>query len=153
WRQQERPIGPSLSVSHPPGCGDRWPPQHTLARLSAKPLLPVAAPVHGATAFRISSYIPQIEAESAPMATAGGGPGLGRGISGLALFFHVRKTVALAQAVLQDTRVHWLPKIAFVTGIGTLLLALVFPELVADLIALEIPGIGLAFDALGLPTE
>src|SRR5262249_39334748 len=80
-------------------------------------------------------------------------PGLGRGISRLALFFHLRKTVALAQAVLQDTRVHWLPKVAFVTGIGTLLLALVFPELVTDLIALEIPGIGLAFDALGLPTE
>src|SRR5262245_29247677 len=90
------------------------------------------------------------------MATTSGGPKPGRGfpgVNGLALFFHLRKTVALTEAVLKDSRVHWVPKVAFVTGVGTLLLALVFPELIADLIALDIPGIGWAFDALGLPTE
>jgi hypothetical protein len=69
------------------------------------------------------------------------------------LFFHLRKTVKLAQAVLEDSRVHWVPKVAFVTGVGTLLLALIFPELITDLVALGVPGVGWAFDALGLPTE
>ena len=90
------------------------------------------------------------------MATRSGGPKPGQsfpGFSGLSLFFHLRKTVALAEAVLKDSRVHWVPKVAFVTGVGTLLLALIFPELIIDLIGLEIPGIGWAFDALGLPTE
>jgi hypothetical protein len=82
-----------------------------------------------------------------------GGPRPGRGMSGIAMFFHVGKTAALANAVLKDERVHWLPKMVFLTGIGALAMAVLFPELAADLVGLYIPGVGWAFDALGIPVE
>jgi hypothetical protein len=74
--------------------------------------------------------------------------------SQLSLLFHIRKTFSLVGAVLQDERVHWLPKIVFLSCIGALLLAVVAPEAMADLVAaLGLPGLGLGLDALGLPVD
>lgn len=82
-----------------------------------------------------------------------GGPRPGRGLNAIAMFFHMGKTAALANAVLKDARVHWLPKMVFLTGIGALAMAVLFPETAADLIGLGVPGVGWAFDALGIPME
>ena len=87
------------------------------------------------------------------MSTANGGTRPGRGMNGLSMFFHIRKTFKLASAVLHDPRVHWLPKLAFIISAGTLGCAVLFPEAVGDLFALGIPGVGWAADMLGLPTE
>ncbi len=87
-----------------------------------------------------------------PNATGSGGPR--RGPSQLALLFHIRKTVALTGAVLRDARVHWFSKLLFVSSIGALLLALLFPEMAADLLAfVGLPGIGAMLDILGLPVD
>src|SRR5579885_2095260 len=71
----------------------------------------------------------------------------------LTLLTHIPKTVGLATAVLQDARVHWFPKLLFVASLGTLLVALFFPEATSEIIGLGIPGIGWALDALGLPVD
>ncbi|MFI5273469.1 MAG: hypothetical protein ACHQ4H_10605 [Ktedonobacterales bacterium] len=71
-----------------------------------------------------------------------------------ALLFHFRKTFSLIGAVLHDARVHWLPKTIFLTCLGALLAAVLFPEVAADTLALiGIPGLGALFDALGLPID
>ena len=62
------------------------------------------------------------------MATSGG-PSGGRGMNGLSLLFHVRKTFKLASAVLHDPRVHWVPKITFLVSAGALALVVIAPEL------------------------
>jgi hypothetical protein len=87
------------------------------------------------------------------MSSTSGGPSTGRGMNGIAMFFHIRKTFKLSSAVLHDPRVHWAPKLAFLVSAGALGCAVLFPEAVGDLVALGIPGIGWAADTLGLPTE
>lgn len=82
-----------------------------------------------------------------------GGPRPGHGMNGLAMFFHMGRTAALANAVLKDERVHWMPKMVFLTGLGALAMAVLFPEAAADIVGLSIPGVGWAFDALGIPME
>lgn len=77
-----------------------------------------------------------------------------RTLSLWALILHLRKTVALTGAVLHDTRVHWLSKSLYVGSIGMLLAALLFPEMVGDLLAFfGLPGLGGIADALGIPAE
>jgi hypothetical protein len=71
----------------------------------------------------------------------------------LSLLLHVPKTIALTTAVLQDARVHWFPKLVFLGTLGTLLLALLLPETTAEILGLGIPGVGWAFDAMGLPVD
>jgi hypothetical protein len=72
----------------------------------------------------------------------------------LSLLLHVPKALGLTTAVLQDARVHWFPKLVFLGSLGTLLLALLFPESIADVLALVgIPGLGALFDLAGLPAE
>jgi hypothetical protein len=70
-----------------------------------------------------------------------------------ALLFHLGKTSALVSAIMQDARVHWLPKLFFFGALGALLLALLFPESAAEIFGLGIPGVGWALDALGLPVD
>ncbi len=86
------------------------------------------------------------------MATSGG-PTSGRGINGLSLLFHIRKTFKLALAVLHDPRVHWAPKLVFVLCAGALGLGVLVPELGVDTILAAIPGLGWIGDALGIPAE
>jgi hypothetical protein len=69
------------------------------------------------------------------------------------LLFHLGKTSALVSAIMQDARVHWLPKFFFFGALGALLLALLFPESAAEIFGLGIPGVGWALDALGLPVD
>lgn len=69
------------------------------------------------------------------------------------LLFHLGKTAALISAIMKDMRVHWLPKLFFFAALGALLLALLFPETAGEIIGLGIPGIGWAFDALGIPVD
>jgi hypothetical protein len=66
---------------------------------------------------------------------------------------HFPKTAALATALLQDARVHWLPKLLFVGSIIALLIALFFPEAAAEVVGLGIPGVGWILDALGIPVD
>lgn len=73
------------------------------------------------------------------------------GANPLSMIFHWRKTIGLTNAVLRDSRVHWLPKFAFVGAIGALLMALFFPEAAADILAFA-PTLGIG-DALGVPVE
>lgn len=71
-----------------------------------------------------------------------------------ALLFHFGKTTALVGSVLQDARVSWLPKVVFLTCIVALLAAIILPELGIDTAAFfALPGLGAAFDALGLPVD
>ena len=77
-----------------------------------------------------------------------------RTLSLWALILHIRKTIALTGAVLNDARVHWLTKSLYVGSIGMLLAALLFPEMVGDLLAFfGLPGLGGIADLLGLPAE
>lgn len=77
-----------------------------------------------------------------------------RTLSLWALILHIRKTLALSSAVLNDTRVHWLSKSVYVGSIGMLLAALFFPEMVGDLLAFfGLPGLGAFADILGVPAE
>lgn len=69
------------------------------------------------------------------------------------LLFHLGKTAALITAIMKDVRVHWLPKLVFFGVLGASLLALLFPESAAELLGLGVPGIGWAFDALGIPVD
>lgn len=69
------------------------------------------------------------------------------------LLFHLGKTASLVSAIMKDARVHWLPKLFFFGALGALLLALLFPESAAEIFGLGIPGIGWAFDALGIPVD
>jgi hypothetical protein len=79
---------------------------------------------------------------------------LGRKVNQLSLIFHVRKTVALASALLHDARVHWFSKLLFIGSVASVLLAVLFPELLADAVAaVGLPGIGPIFDLLGLPVD
>lgn len=71
----------------------------------------------------------------------------------LTLLTHIPKTIGLTTAVLQDARVHWFPKLVFLGSLGTLLLALLFPETTAEIIGLGIPGVGWTLDLLGLPVD
>lgn len=77
-----------------------------------------------------------------------------RSLSMWALILHIRKTVALSAAVLNDARVHWLSKSLYVGSIGMLLAALFFPEMLGDLLAfIGLPGLGGIADLLGIPAE
>lgn len=69
------------------------------------------------------------------------------------LLFHLGKTAALVNAIMQDARVHWLPKLFFFGALGALLLALLFPESIVDVSGLFAPVVGWAFDAVGIPAE
>ncbi len=72
----------------------------------------------------------------------------------LSLLLNVPKALGLTTAVLQDARVHWFPKLVFLGSLGTLLLALLFPESIGDILALiGLPGIGALFDLVGIPAE
>ena len=71
----------------------------------------------------------------------------------LTLLTHIPKTIGLTTAVLQDTRVHWFPKLVFLGSLGTLLIALLFPEAASEIIGLGIPGVGWTLDLLGLPVD
>jgi hypothetical protein len=69
------------------------------------------------------------------------------------LLFHLGKTSALVSAIMQDARVHWLPKVFFFGALGALLLALLFPESIVDISGIFAPVVGWAFDAVGIPAE
>ena len=71
----------------------------------------------------------------------------------VSLLFHMGKTAALVNAIMQDARVHWLPKLFFFGALGALLLALLFPESVLDISGVFAPVVGWAFDAVGIPAE
>ncbi len=73
------------------------------------------------------------------------------GANPLSMLVHIPKTFHLTGAVLADPRVHWVQKFAFVGSIGALLLALFFPEMIADLFGGAFTG-GL-FDLVGIPVE
>ena len=71
-----------------------------------------------------------------------------------ALLLHARKTLALTAAVLGDMRVHWFSKAMYISGIGAVLLALLFPETIVDVTAaVGLPGVGILLDGLGLPVD
>lgn len=74
-------------------------------------------------------------------------------LSQIALLLHARKTVGLAAAVLQDARVHWLPKVLYLVSVVTLLLAVLFPETLADVIAMITGPFGFLFDGVSLPID
>ncbi len=76
-----------------------------------------------------------------------------RRLSQIALLLHARKTVGLAAAVLQDVRVHWFHKTLYLVGVCSLLLAVLFPEVLADTLAWIGGPVGPIFDALGLPAD
>jgi hypothetical protein len=67
------------------------------------------------------------------------------------MLVHIRKTLSLTGSVLTDPRVHWIPKIAFIGSIGALLLAVLFPETMADLLGGALTA-GI-FDFFGIPAE
>jgi len=73
--------------------------------------------------------------------------------SPIALVLHLPKTFSLIGAMMRDARVKVFPKFMFLSSLGILLLALVFPELFADVSALLVPFFGPVFDAIGIPTE
>ncbi len=73
------------------------------------------------------------------------------GANPVSMFVHIPKTIRLVGAVLSDPRVHWVQKFAFVGSIGALLLALFFPEMIADIFGGAFTG-GL-FDLVGIPAE
>jgi hypothetical protein len=74
-------------------------------------------------------------------------------LSQAAMLFHIGKTASLVSAIMKDTRVHWLPKFSFFGVLGALLVALLFPEAIADVSGLFAPVLGWAFDAVGIPAE
>lgn len=76
-----------------------------------------------------------------------------RRLSQFALLLHARKTVGLAAAVLQDVRVHWFHKALYLVAVISLLLAVLFPEVLADALAWVGGPIGPIFDALGIPAD
>ena len=77
-----------------------------------------------------------------------------RRLSQIALLLHARKTIGLAGAVLQDVRVHWFHKALYLVAVMTLLLAVLFPETLADTLAfIGLPGLGGVLDVLGLPAD
>ena len=76
-----------------------------------------------------------------------------RAVKSTSLLFHLGKTTSLVGAIMKDARVHWLPKFFFFGALGALLLALLFPETAGEILGLGIPGIGWAFDALGIPVD
>lgn len=88
-----------------------------------------------------------------PASTANSGPTTQGNVKPTSLLFHLGKTSALVTAIMQDARVHWLPKVFFFGALGALLLALLFPESIADLGGVFTPVIGWAFDAIGIPAE
>lgn len=67
-----------------------------------------------------------------------------------ALLLHIRKTYALIRAVLADARVHWLPKAAFLTCIGAMLLVLLGGDLTAGIAESIVPFVG---PVVGLPVD
>jgi hypothetical protein len=69
------------------------------------------------------------------------------------LLFHLGKTTALVNAIMRDARVHWLPKLFFFGALCALLVALLFPETIADVSGVFAPVVGWAFDAVGIPAE
>lgn len=77
-----------------------------------------------------------------------------RRLNQFALLLHVRKTVGLAVAVLQDVRVHWFHKSLYLVAVLSLLLAVLFPEALGDLLAfVGLPGLGGLLDLVGLPAD
>lgn len=70
-----------------------------------------------------------------------------------ALLIHLPKTFSLIGAMMRDARVKAFPKFMFISSLGFLLLALIFPEVSADVLALFAPILGPVFDAIGIPTE
>lgn len=73
------------------------------------------------------------------------------GANPLSMLVHIPKTIKLTGSVLSDPRVHWVQKFAFVGSIGALLLALFFPEMIADIFGGAFTA-GL-FDMVGIPAE
>lgn len=90
---------------------------------------------------------------TAPSSATNSQPTTTKTVRQASLLFHLGKTAALIAAIMKDVRVHWLPKLFFFGVLGALLLALLFPESAAELFGLGIPGIGWAFDALGIPID
>ena len=90
---------------------------------------------------------------SAPSSATSAQPAPTKTVRQASLLFHLGKTTALITAIMRDVRVHWLPKVVFFIVLGALLLALLFPESAAELLGFGIPGIGWAFDALGIPVD
>ena len=90
---------------------------------------------------------------SAPSSATSAQPAPTKTVRQASLLFHLGKTTALITAIMRDVRVHWLPKLVFFSVLGALLLALLFPESAAELLGFGIPGIGWAFDALGIPID
>jgi hypothetical protein len=90
---------------------------------------------------------------SAPSSTHSAQSAPAKTVRQASLLFHLGKTAALITAIMRDVRVHWLPKLVFFGVLGALLGALLFPESAAELLGFGIPGIGWAFDALGIPID
>lgn len=74
----------------------------------------------------------------------------------VAMFFHMFKTLTLTGSVLGDTRIHPVRKAAFMTVLGTLILAALgiegAGEFVTQLLNV-IPGLGLVIGAGELPVD
>ncbi len=84
--------------------------------------------------------------------SAAGAASSQRTINQLSLLLHIRKTVALAGALLSDRRIHWLPKVMFVSTIGFLLMALLGSDLVGDFLSnFIVPFLGPV--VLGIPAD
>lgn len=76
------------------------------------------------------------------------------GIRSTSLIFHIGKTLALVTSLLHDARVHWFSKMVFLGSLGTLLLALLFPESMVDLLGFfGLPGLGALLNLVGIPAE
>ncbi len=74
----------------------------------------------------------------------------------VAMFFHAFKTLTLTGSVLGDSRVHPVRKAAFVTVLGTLILAALGIEGAGELVTQVlnvIPGLGLVIGAGELPAD
>lgn len=74
----------------------------------------------------------------------------------VSMFFHMFKTFSLTGSVLGDARVHPVRKMAFVTVLGTLILAALGVEGAAELVTQVlnvIPGLGLVIGAGEVPVD
>lgn len=66
------------------------------------------------------------------------------------LLLHIHKTYSLIRAVLADARVHWLPKVMFLSCIGAMLLVLLGGDMMAGVAESVVPLIG---PVVGLPVD
>ena len=66
---------------------------------------------------------------------------------------HLPRTLKVAGATLQDTRVKVLPKVMFVASIVFILAAILTPETLMESILAFIPGLGDLLAVIGIPVD